>query len=57
MAHMNRLCHHERELEMNGSEAPDEMQINTVTQRATQQIPGKSKATCHHCKKPGNCRN
>ena len=31
------VSHLERELELNGLEAPDEMQLNTVTQQATQQ--------------------
>ena len=47
----------EKELELNGLEAPDELQKNTVTQQATQQNPGKPKPTCHHCKKPGHYRN
>ena len=41
----------EKELELNCLEAPDEMQINTVTQQASQQNSEKSKPTCHHCKK------
>ena len=41
----------ERELELNGLEAPDELQINTMTQQATQQNPEKPKPTCHYCKK------
>ena len=40
----------ESELELIGLEAPDETQINTVTQQASQQISEKSKPTCHHCK-------
>ena len=47
----------ERELELNGLEAPDEMQIIFVTQQATQQNPEKRKPICHHCKKPGHYRN
>ena len=31
------VSHLERELELNGLEAPDELQKNTVTQQATQQ--------------------
>ena len=35
---MNRIVSHlERELELNGLEARDQMQINIVTQQATQQ--------------------
>ena len=51
------FSHPEREFELNGFEAPDEMQINTVTQQASQQNSDKSKATCHHCEKPGHYRN
>ena len=51
------VSHLEKELELNGLEAPDEMQINTVTQQASQQNSEKSKPTCHHCKKPGHYRN
>ena len=45
------------ELELNGLEASDELQINTVTQQPTQQNPEKPKPICHHCKKPGHYRN
>ena len=51
------LSHLEKELELNGLEAPDEMQKDTVTQQASQQNSGKSKPTCHHCKKLGHYRN
>ena len=51
------VSHLEKELELNGLEARDEVQINTVTQQATQQNPEQPKRTCHHCKKPGLCRN
>ena len=51
------VSHLERELELNGLEAPHEIQINTVTQQATQQNSEKSKPTCHYCKKPGCHRN
>ena len=51
------LSHLKRELELNGLEAPDELQINTVTQQFRQQNSEKPKPTCHHCKKPGNYRN
>ena len=47
----------ERELELNGLEAPDDLQINTMSQQATQQSSGKPKPTCQHCKKPGHYRN
>ena len=45
------VSHLERELELNGLEAPDEMQINTVMQQDTRQNSEKPKPTCHHCKK------
>ena len=51
------LSHLERELELNGLEAPDEMQLNTVMQQHTQQNPEKPKPTSHHCKKPSHYRN
>ena len=51
------VSHLERELELNGLEAPYEMQLNTVTQQASQQNSEKSKPNCHHCKKPGHYRN
>ena len=51
------VSHLERELELNGLEAPDEMPINTVTQQAPQQNSNKPRPTCHHCKKPGYYQN
>ena len=51
------VSHLEKDLELNGLDAPDELQINTVTQQASQQNSGKSKPTSHHCKKPGHYRN
>ena len=48
------VSHLEKELELNGLEAPDKMPINTVTQQAPQQNSNKPKPTCHHCKKPGH---
>ena len=51
------VSHLERELELNGLEAPDEMQLNTVMQQVTQQNSEKPKPACHHCKKPGHYRN
>ena len=53
----NIVSHLERELELNGLEAPDEMPINTVTQQAPQQKSNKPRPTCHHCKKPGHYQN
>ena len=51
------VSHHESDLELNGLEAPDELQINTVSQQATQKNPEKPRPTCYHCKKPGHYRN
>ena len=51
------VSHLQRELELNGLEAPDEMPINTVTQQAPQQNADKPKPTCYHCKKPGHYHN
>ena len=51
------VSHLERELELNGLEAPDEMPINTVTQQAPQENSEKPEPTCHHCKKPGHYQN
>ena len=51
------MSHLERELELNGLEAPDEIPINTVTQQAPQQNSNKLRPTCHHCKKPGHYQN
>ena len=51
------VSHLERELELNGLESPDEMQINTVTQKASQQNSEKSKPSCDHCKKPEHYRH
>ena len=51
------VSHLERELELNGLEAPDEMPINTVMQQAPQQNSNKPRPTCHHCKKPGHYQN
>ena len=48
------VSHLEKELELNGLKAPDEMPINTVTQQAPQQNSNKPRPTCHHCKKPGH---
>ena len=48
------VSHLERELELNGLKAPDEMPINTVTQQPPQQNSNKPKPTCHHCKRPGH---
>ena len=51
------VSHLESVLELNGLKTPDEMQINTVTQQATEPNLEKPKPTCHYCKKPGHYRN
>ena len=38
-------------------EAPDELQINTVSQQPTNIIADRPKPTCHRCEKPGHYRN
>ena len=49
--------HLERELELKGLEAPDELQINTVSQQHANATADGSKPTCHHCEKPSHYRN
>ena len=51
------VTHLERELELNGLEAPDELPINNVSQQPTNTNADRPKPTCHHCKKPGHYRN
>ena len=51
------VSHLERELELKGLEAPDEMPINTVTQQAPQKNSNKPRPTCQHCKKPSHYKN
>ena len=45
------VTHLERELELKGLEAPDELQINTVSQQLTNVNADRPKPTCHHCEK------
>ena len=47
----------EKKLELNGLEAPDELQMNTVSQQPTNTNADIPTPTCHHCKKPGHYRN
>ena len=47
----------EKELELNCLETPDELQVNTVSQHATNTNDEEHKPTCHHCEKPGQYRN
>ena len=49
--------HLERELELNGLEAPDELPINNVSQQPTNTSADRRKPTCHQSKKPGHYRN
>ena len=48
------VTHLERELELNGLEAPDELQINTVSHNIVNANADRTKPTCHYCKKPGH---
>ena len=51
------VTHLERELELYGLEAPDELPINNVSQQPTNTNADRTKPTFHHCKKPGHYRN
>ena len=51
------VTHLERELELNGLEAPDELPINIVSLQPTNTNADRPKPTFHHCKKPGHYRN
>ena len=51
------VTHIERELELNGLEAPDELLIKTVGHNTANANPDRTKPTCHYCKKPGHYRN
>ena len=51
------VTHLERELELNGLEAPDELPINNVNQQPRNTNADRPKPTCHHCKKPKHYRN
>ena len=46
----------EKELELNGLEAPDELQINTVSHKTVNADADRPKPTCHQCKKPEHYR-
>ena len=45
------VTHLERELQLNGLEAPDELQINTVSQNTANANADRPNPTCHHCEK------
>ena len=51
------VTHLERELELNGLEAPDELQINTVSQNTVNANADRTKPTCNYCKKPEHYKN
>ena len=48
----NCVTHLGKQLELNVLEAPDELQLNTVSQKAANTNANRPKLTCHHCKKP-----
>ena len=43
------VTHLEKALELNGLEAPDELQINTVSHNTANANADRPKSTCHHC--------
>ena len=51
------VTHLERELELNGLQAPDELQINTVSHNTVNANADRAKPTYHYCKKPGHYKN
>ena len=51
------VTHLERELELNGLEAPDELQIKTVSHNISNANVDRTKPTCHYCEKPGHYEN
>ena len=51
------VTHLERELELNGLEAPDELQIKTVSHSTANLNADRTKPTCRYCKKLGRNRN
>ena len=51
------VTHLERELELNVVEAPDELQINTVSHNTANAKADRPKPTFHHCEKPGHHTN
>ena len=51
------VTHLEKELELNGLEAPDELQINTENHNTVNANADRTKPMCHYCKKPGHYKN
>ena len=51
------VTHLEKELELNGFEAPDELKIITVSHNTANTNGDRPKPTCHHCKEPGHYKN
>ena len=51
------VTHLEKELELNGLEAPDGLQTNTVSQQLTNANADRPKPRYHHCEKPAHCIN
>ena len=51
------VTHLERELERKGLEAPDELQLNSVSHNTVNANADRTKPTCHYCKKPGHYKN
>ena len=51
------VTHLERELELNGLEAPDELQINTESHKTVNANADRTKQTCNYCTKPGHYKN
>ena len=51
------VTHLESEVEVKGLEAPDELQIKTVSHNTANKNADRPKPTCHAVKKPGYDRN
>ena len=51
------VTHLEKELELNGLEAPGELQINTVSHNTVNANADRTKPTCRYCKKPSHYKN
>ena len=51
------VTHLERELELNRLEAPDELQINTMSHNTVNANADRAKPTCHYCKRPRHYKN